>query len=388
MIGDESNYEKYYSTLNGIVRKIYFAQNYKEALSIIKTNEIDIVISSLIANDENDGDFLQIKYLNQYVTVLLIINRDEIELIELATIYGIDNYILSSIDKDTFIQKVDKMVTIANQKKELNELTINLEHRVAEEIEKNREKDKMMLHQSRLAAMGEMIGNISHQWRQPLAALKATMQSIQLKKKLNKLTDEHINESVDTSNMLIEQMNQTIDDFRNFFKPNKTKTKFLLSKVINKNLKLLDGVYKNFNIDIVMNIDSDIEINGYENELSQALLNILNNSKDVLYNRDGKRFIFIDQTKQYIKDEFDISREYMVLKIKDNGGGIPYSIINKIFEPYFTTKHQAQGTGIGLYMTKQIIENNMYGFIDVENINYDYEGEMMSGAEFTIKLPI
>lgn len=142
LIGSEENYSNYYEILRGIIKNIYFAQNYKEALTLIKTHEVDIVVSNAISSEDGDSSFLQIKYINQYVTTLLIVPRDEVELIELATIYGIDNFVLSSIDKDTFLQKIDKIITIANQKKELNELTINLEHRVKEEIEKIEKKIK------------------------------------------------------------------------------------------------------------------------------------------------------------------------------------------------------------------------------------------------------
>jgi signal transduction histidine kinase len=388
IVGNKDSYEKkYYNILNGIVKKVYFVESYKEALNLIKSNEVDVAISNL-ESDTSEDIFLQIKYINQYVTTLLVVPRDAIELIELATIYGVDNIVLDSLDKDTFIQKLDKLVTIIFQRKELSELTSNLENRVREEIEKNREKDKMMMHQSRLAAMGEMIGNISHQWRQPLAALNATLDSITFKKRLGKLTQEHIEQSIESSKFLIEQMNQTIDDFRNFFKPNKTKNKFLLSKVINKNLKMMDGVYKNFSIQAIVKISIDLEVLGYENELSQAILNILNNSKDVLSSKTHKKYVIINLSKDYITDDLGISRECMKLTIKDNGGGIPEDIVNKIFEPYFTTKHQAQGTGIGLYMTKQIIENSMYGKVDVKNVGYDYDSERYLGAEFTIKLPL
>ena len=232
-------------------------------------------------------------------------------------------------------------------------------------------KDSILIQQSKMASMGEMIGNIAHQWRQPLNALSLTLQKIQMFQEEDILTKEKLIESVEKSKKLIQKMSTTIDDFRNFFKTDKVKEEFKIIESIDTIVNLLDGSLKNHNISLdISKVDKDIKLLGYKNELEQVILNIVNNSKDALIDKDisTKNIKIIS----YKKDN-DI-----YIEIKDNAGGIPNNIINKIFEPYFTTKEQGKGTGIGLYMSKMIIETNMVGKLNVENDS--------NGAVFTIVL--
>ncbi len=260
---------------------------------------------------------------------------------------------------------------IRDKQQEIKNLNKNLAIRVREEVKKSRQKDFIMMHQSRLAAMGEMIGNIAHQWKQPLNALIFLLYNIKDYYETNELTKETLDKLVDNGDTLIRKMSATIDDFRSFFRPNKKKELFNVNKIIKDSLSLVDASLRFNNISVTLNEEEEIAVWGFANEYSQVILNILNNAKDAVLAKgiDGKITIDVFQ-----KDHFNI------LKIKDNGGGIPEEIKNRVFDPYFTTKEEGKGTGIGLYMSKVIIEEHMDGYLDAHNEN--------GGAEFSITTPI
>ncbi len=246
----------------------------------------------------------------------------------------------------------------------------NMHERIQVERKKSRKNEQLLIQQSRQAAMGEMIGNIAHQWRQPLNSLGLVLQNIYFTYQMDDLNDEFMQKSVDKGKMLTSSMSKTIDDFRDFFKPNKLKEKFYISDIIHSSIELIDASYKNYNITLETNLDQDAIIHGYPGEFSQVILNILSNAKDALIdNKEENRIISISTHK---------NDDDVIIEIKDNAGGIPQEIITKIFDPYFTTKEEGKGTGIGLYMTKTIIENNMAGKISVENLS--------EGACFSITL--
>ncbi|MCK5110137.1 MAG: GAF domain-containing sensor histidine kinase [Arcobacteraceae bacterium] len=255
----------------------------------------------------------------------------------------------------------------------------NLEEKVKLQIKNIRQKDNILTQQSKMASMGEMIGNIAHQWRQPLNVIGTSVMSLQIKYENNLLNNEFIERYVERTNTIIQNMSHTIDDFRNFFAPNKEKVDFNIKETIEETLNFLGGAFKVHNINILINCDSDCIINGYKNEFSQAILVILNNSKDaIVQNNISQGDITID---------ISCDKNYIKVIIKDNGGGIPEDILDKVFEPYFTTKHQTQGTGIGLYMVKEIIENNMQGRIFIENFTKsNSDGRCEAGVMVTIKL--
>ena len=251
----------------------------------------------------------------------------------------------------------------------LNDLNKFLKEKVQEELLKQQKQQELLLNQSRHAAMGEMIGNIAHQWRQPLNALGLVLQNIEFAYNMDDLNDEFMDKSINKSRILIGSMSKTIDDFRQFFNPNKKKQNFQISKVINDSLALIEESLHNHSIIIKKDI-KDFEIYGFENELVQVLLILISNAKDALTSKK------IENPQIEIKTYFENS-EY-IIKISDNAKGIDKKIINKIFDPYFTTKEEGKGTGIGLYMSKIIIENNMNGKLEVENDD--------KGAVFIIRL--
>ncbi len=234
------------------------------------------------------------------------------------------------------------------------------------ELEKNQ---KIIFLQSRMASLGQMLANIAHQWRQPLTELNLTL--FNLKKCFETNNKNEFENLYDSSKNLILGMSNTIEDFTNFFAPKKQKEKFLLNLSINDALKILNRVLESENIYIKFDIEKNLEIFGIKNELTQVLLNLINNSKDAFIQKNiTNKEIYI---KTYTKDNF-IYLEYL-----DNAQGLDDVLFDKIFEPYFTTKHQSSGTGLGLFICKIIIENSFDGEILHENAK--------CGLKFKIKFP-
>ena len=232
------------------------------------------------------------------------------------------------------------------------------------------EKDRLLIQQSRQAAMGEMIGNIAHQWRQPLNNLSLLIQQAQIYYELGQFNREFLDENVKRSMEIIQHMSRTIDDFRNYFKPEKEKVEFRVHEAVAKTLSLMEGSFSQQQISIDVDAKEDPTIYGYPNEFSQVLLNILINARDALTERR------VDRPQVTIQIGTEDSRA--VVTIADNAGGIPEEIIGKIFDPYFTTKGPQAGTGVGLFMSKSIIEKNMGGRLTARNTT--------SGAEFRVEV--
>ncbi len=249
---------------------------------------------------------------------------------------------------------------VREQTKELRELNLNLEKRVEIEVKKNREKERLMFQQAKLASLGEMLGNIAHQWRQPLMELSIL---------LYKMKKTHgLDEVYQKGNNIIERMNQTIIDFQNFFNPDKKKERFNVAQTINQTLSIIEGSIKKNRIEIELMLDESIYFTGFKNELSQVILNLVNNAKEIFIQRGCKHRV--------IKIELFKKSEKILIRVIDSAGGIEENIMERIFDPYFTTKKG--GTGLGLYMSKMIIHNSMSGILSVSNTD--------SGAVFEIEL--
>ncbi len=255
--------------------------------------------------------------------------------------------------------------------KELEELNQSLEEKVQEEIEKNREKEQLVVQKAKFIALGEMISNIAHQWRQPLSELSSILMFIKFKYSINALDSETMQKKSQEADRVLEYMSHTIDDFRNFFMPKKEKEEFNLRKEIQLVMNIISSTLDNYNIKVEMNIDENIKIITYLNEYKQVVLNILSNAKDILIDKNLKNPL--------IKITVNEDKNYVILNIEDNGGGVLVEPKGKIFEPYFTTKEDSNGTGIGLYMSKIIVEKNMKGKLRVKNVN--------DGAQFSIYIP-
>lgn len=261
--------------------------------------------------------------------------------------------------------------TLAEKQLQLEKLNLDLEQRVAEAVSDLRKKDQILIQQGRQAAMGEMIGNIAHQWRQPLNTLGLVVQELLMTYGSDEFNKESLEASVEQAMGIILHMSQTIEDFRNYFKPDMEKMQFIVNQAVAKTLSLVGPSLKDLNINIEVIETDTTDINGYANEYSQVLLNILLNCRDAFAERniDRQRIVTITVFKENNKS---------VVTIADNAGGIPEDIVDKIFDPYFTTKGPDQGTGIGLYMAQAIIDKNMGGRLTVSNT--------ADGAEFRVEV--
>ena len=254
---------------------------------------------------------------------------------------------------------------------ELQEINRTLEDRVAQEVQRNMEQERMLIHQSRMAAMGEMISNIAHQWRQPLNALSLLIFNIKDAFEYNDLDEAFINQAVADGNRLIQNMSSTISDFQNFFSPNKETKAFSALEQIREAVKLVQSSFDHNNISVHVDAPFDLMLSGFPNEFSQVLLNLLSNAKDAI----RSHHLALSGRVEIILTE---EGNQKLILVRDNGGGIPEDIRNRIFDPYFSTK--GKGSGIGLYMSKMIIERNMNGSITAVNIE--------DGAEFRVCIPL
>lgn len=279
----------------------------------------------------------------------------------------------SSMRNDLQSKHASILLEIAERKdaeNALRQLNETLEQRVGTEVAANRDKDHLLIQQSRLAAMGEMVHNIAHQWRQPLNSLSLLISNILDDFKFKTLTEETLEHDVASARRLIEKMSTTIDDFRDFFRPDREKASFDVAESVREAVFIIEASLKSNHIEIMVDTPPGITATGFPSQYGQAVLNLLVNAKEVI--QDKK------QTDGRIRVALRQEGDNAVLSVQDNGGGIAQDILPRLFDPYFTTKEQ--GTGIGLYMAKMIIERNMEGEISADNIE--------NGARFIISIPL
>ncbi len=270
---------------------------------------------------------------------------------------------------------------VSQKTQELQELNNNLEHKISQAIDENKKQQALLEQQSRLAALGEMIGNIAHQWRQPLSVTTTVVSGLQVKQDVGiSITTEMISHAADTVVHQANYLSQTIDDFRDFIKNENEKESFNLSKVVNDTSSLLDATLKANEIELALALDDTIAYNGYPNQLSQVLMNIVNNAKDAFQGKNQEiKQIFI----KTMQDE-----NHIKIEIIDNAGGIPQEIKSKVFDPYFTTKHQNKGTGLGLYICAKIIQKYFNGKVHIEDISQIIEDTTYKGTKFVIEFEV
>jgi len=244
-----------------------------------------------------------------------------------------------------------------------------LHNKINKAVLKNQEQQLFMFQQKRLAQAGEMISMIAHQWRQPLNNLSLSTQLLVSKYKKNKLDDKQIEYFEKNSQKQVQLMSQTIDDFRNFFKPNKEKEEFELGEIVNNTLRILKSFLENKHISVSFETKKKYFYKGTKNELTQVILNILKNAIDALTESNA--------LQKKITITLEENDKEILLSIEDNAGGIDKNIIDKIFDPYFSTKENKNGTGLGLYMSKMILEEHMHAIICAKNTK--------EGARFEIR---
>ncbi|MBF0537031.1 MAG: GAF domain-containing protein [Nitrospirae bacterium] len=286
--------------------------------------------------------------------------------------------------KDADLDVIKRLATIyalavdrKRMEEELRYLNVNLASIVKEETTKRQMQEQMLIQQSKMAAMGEVIGLIAHQWKQPLNAIGITVQDLEDAYKFGEVSDTYIAHTVDVTMGQVNFLGKTIDTFRDFFKPSRQKVQFDVKDAIDELISMFIAIFIKSAISVNLKTNQAMRLitDGYPNEFKQVILNILNNAKDAIISR--RKTDANIQGKIDVEITNDAANEQIIVSIRDNGGGIPIDIIDRIFEPYYTTKG-SEGTGIGLYMSKTIIETNMGGRFTVKNID--------GGAEFTIVL--
>ena len=354
------------------------AQNGEDGLSTYRLmqDKIDLVLTDIKMPKLNGIDMIKsIREINKEIPVIITTAHQETNFLMKSIELNINAYVLKPIDiyklKDTLIKAMESKVLKDKLRKKNQELELAIQ-----EIEK---KQKLMEVQSRFAAMGEMIAMIAHQWRQPLASIGTV--SFNLKNKLlsgkydletkeGRLEQtEFFNKKLDDIEGYVQNLTNTIDDFRNFFKSDKIITKTKIENTIKNSIKMINKDFQTNDININFDFKSKSDVNIYENEMAHVFINILKNAQEKLLEKQSNREIKI------ITEDIEDS---VKIEIKDNGGGIDKENMSLIFEPYFSTKKEKNGTGIGLYMSKVIVENNHKGKLSVSNTT--------EGACFTIVL--
>ncbi|QOY52951.1 PAS domain-containing sensor histidine kinase [Candidatus Sulfurimonas baltica] len=342
------------------------ASKFKFLWETVKAKDI---YKDTVKNRAKDGSTF---YVNTTIVPILDENDNIDEFIAIR--YDVTREVILKeelLKKEIEYEELNKTLEkrVQEQTKELQELNKTLEQRVKEEITKNEEKQRVMFWQSRHASLGQMLANIAHQWRQPLTELNLAIFSIK-KAAINNNSDD-LSKFYKESKKIIKNMSETIDDFTNFFKPKKEKYYFNISGSIRESITLLDNSIKDDLINIKTDL-TDIKVLGVENELTQVIINLINNSKDAFINNA----ILIREMSIITKKDDG----FAIIEVKDNAGGIHKENLEKIFEPYFTTKHKSQGTGLGLFMSKMICEQGLNGFM--------YVNSKKGTTSFIIKIPL
>lgn len=355
---------------NGLDGVEIFRRHYEEGLSI------PVCIVDMRMPNGIDGleTSLRLKQIDPDVHIIIATaysdrtNKEILDALKSNTYY-----IRKPFNSEEIYQLVYSLSISYTSTKTIQRLNNDLEVKIEEEIEKNRQKDSLLFQQAKLAAMGEMIGNIAHQWRQPLNIISMLFQKVYRQHSNgtldNKAMEHALNQAMDT----ITHMSQTIDDFRGHFEPNKEKVHYTLYSIIENAITLVEPSFNLANITLETSVQSDIELYGFPEDLKQVLLNLVNNAKDAIVSNA----ILSGVIRLEVACSDD--KTQALIRIYDNGGGIDLQYIDKIFEPYFTTKHKSQGTGIGLYMSKRIVEEHLGGSITAHND--------AGGAVFTIFIP-
>ena len=343
-------------------------ENFKLLWSTIKTNKKPF--KATVKNLTKTGKTV---YLNTTITPIFDEQNKVKEFIAIR--YDVTAEVelrknLQQKDKELHLLNKTLEERVLKQTKQLQELNKTLEQRVQKEIEKNRQKEKMLFWQSRMASLGQMLANIAHQWRQPLTELNLAL--FNLKKSFQNNNEKKFLEYYDESKLAVLNMSNTIEDFTNFFNPEKPKESFFVYDAILESLQILKKLIESNEIKINLK-NAPLKVMGVSNELSQVIINLVKNSNEA-YSENSIINKSID-----IKIDEDTHKNFVIIEISDNAGGIKEENLDKIFEPYFSTKHASVGTGLGLYMSKMIIEKGFNGTLNVEKTN--------NGTKFIIKIP-
>jgi PAS domain S-box-containing protein len=355
--------------------RFLFANEYMKDLFRVE-DLVGLTTRDLLSTDaamkiaENDQDALS-QGLGLYNDVIIDLDGNELVLdsYKFSIPQSDGTTLLGTISMDvTEKRRHEEMLAVHQQ--QLEEINSTLEYRIEKAVNELRKKDDLLIQQSRLTAMGEMMSNIAHRWRQPLNNIGITVQGLQLAFKSNDLSVEELDEDIADTMRDLQQLSCVIDDFRNFFSYEEEAGPMSINELVSRALSFVGPTLKSKGIKIVLNGQSDVTSEGYSNEYVQALLNVILNARDAL----------LDSQVEYPLISIEIHEENgrSTVIVQDNGGGIREDVLPKIFDPYFTTKHQDKGSGIGLYMAKMIIEKKMNGRLTARNVS--------GGAEFRIEV--
>jgi len=350
----KENEEKYALLFNHSNDGFIISEIYHSKTSIVSANKTALKISACSSSELLYTDFFSL-FLNLDIKMVLK-NKSIFKTVKLKNKKGE----VRTIELNAIVYEYETKELVFASLRDITE-------RILLKEEKSKQEN-ILIQKSKMTAMGEMMGNIAHQWRQPLSQISGLFLDIESAYNFHELNKQYLTKRVDEANDLLEYMSKTIDDFRNFFNPNSPQEDFLIKEALNNALNIVKSTLKYHHIDIKINCDENLKIRGYKNEYSQAIINIISNGKDILIERK----ISNPKIEIYTKIEDTIT-----LCIEDNALGIDDKIKDKIFDPYFTTK-KGCSMGIGLYMTKLIIEEKMHGEISVKN--------SLNGAVFQIKV--
>jgi CheY-like chemotaxis protein len=353
--------------------QVIFATNGTDGIKMVREHTPDIIILDIMMPDISGYDVCRILHSDSNtkdipVIFVTAIHEDESESIGLEV--GAVDYVTKPISPRVIKARIKNHLELKFAKNQLEELNKNLEIKIQKEIDNRLVTEKILMQQSKMAAMGEMIGAIAHQWRQPLNNIAVILQDFSDAYKYDELDDVYIEQSISKGMKYINDMSQMIEDFKNFFKPTRIKKQFYVKDVIQKAIYILDSQLKINNISINF-VPNNLIITGICNEFIQVIIYLIQNAKDSILSKTKET----KDLKNYI-GIIDISIVDRTIIIRDNGIGIDKSLIDSIFNPYFTTK--PDGNGLGLYISKMIVEEHLNGTIKMSLID--------NGAEFRIEL--
>lgn len=340
--------------------------NGADALQIANNQEIDLILLDIVMPDLNGFEVCQQLKANlktSKIPVIFLSAKSSPRDIEKGFEIGGVDYVTKPFSPIELLSRVKTHL-------ELYRYQSNLEQQVQKELQKSKDKDEMIFHQSKLVSMGEMMANIAHQWRQPLAQINSSVFRLDTMLEDLSIKNEDLEKQLSDIEATTEYMSNTINDFKDFFETTKRKERFNLNLVIQNALNIIGASLKYHDIEVKMFLENDLIIDAYKNELQQVLLILMNNAKDTLQIKKIEKPVITITTQK--------TDNQVTITVEDNGGGVDKEIIHKIFEPYFTTKHQTQGTGLGLYISKMIIEKSAKGSLRVLNTE--------DGASFKITL--
>ena len=360
----KQNWSKYLKTNYNVLNEFNIKKDDISNKKAIFNAEDRYFIQPLIYEDYNEYRLVYFENAAKIAKIKELVKKRVLFTIIYAILIAIPfAYISSSPAKKIY----QSLYTKSNY---ITELANNLEKKVEEEIKKNRAKDRILENQAKLAALGEMIGNIAHQWRHPITRVSLILQNMKTFKSLGKLSDEQFDKYVNNTLEQMDYMSQTIDDFKNFYVPDKEISTFNVKQSIKDTYKIIGASIKHEGINIAIDVQDNFNVKGYKNQFSQVILNIMHNAREALEEKSIKSpFIKITLFSEDIVNK---------VTIEDNAGGIKEEALDKVFDAYFTTKDKS-GTGIGLYMSRVIIVENFIGSLHVKNTR--------EGALFTIELP-